>query len=242
MPIYDKAVWQLMHEMVSNLQLTRGDVLEKQQVLDWFSENYPLIKKGTITAHLLRMSTNAPSRVHYHPKAGDDDLLYQLDGSRFRLYEPASDSPPIYLDALPPPPPLEQEDPSQVQFAYEADLRNFLVKNLNLIEPGLKLYEDEGINGVEFPAGGRWIDILAVSKAGELVVIELKVSRGYDRVIGQLLRYIGWVKENLAENGQKVRGVIVARSISEDLLLATRDLPSLGLFEYQLSVQLKGVR
>ena len=64
------------------------------------------------------------------------------------------------------------------------------------------------------------------------------MSRGYDRVVGQLMRYIGWVGENLADLDQIVRGVIVARSISDDLLLACRDLPQVRLFEYELSVQL----
>jgi RecB family endonuclease NucS len=40
---------------------------------------------------------------------------------------------------------------------------------------------------LEFSAGDRYIDILAVDAQGSFVVIELKVSRGYDRVIGQLL-------------------------------------------------------
>ena len=110
-----------------------------------------------------------------------------------------------------------------------------------MIETGLCLYEEEGINGIEFPAGGRRIDILAVSNDNHLVVIELKVSRGYDRVVGQILRYIGWVKENLAEADQSVRGMIVARSISEDLLLACGNVDIIGLFEYDLSVKLSQV-
>jgi len=72
------------------------------------------------------------------------------------------------------------------------DLRNYLVRNLGLIEPGLRLYDEEGITGVEFPVGGRFIDILALDRHDRYVVIELKVSRGYDRVVGQLLRYMGW--------------------------------------------------
>jgi endonuclease len=42
---------------------------------------------------------------------------------------------------------------------------------------GLRLYEEEGITGVEFPVGRRFIDILAVDKDGRYVVVELKVSR-----------------------------------------------------------------
>ena len=243
MPIYDKPVWQLMRDMVDDISISRGEILTKDRVLAWFAEKYPKIKKGTITAHLIRMSTNAPSRIHYRSKSSDDDLFFQIDGGRFRLFEADRDPPPIYesseivekIDQG------ELDEPSPVQFAYEADLRNFLSKNLHLIESGLSLYEEEGINGIEFPAGGRWIDILAVSNANNLVVIELKVSRGYDRVVGQLLRYIGWVKGNLAEIDQSVRGVIVARSISEDLLLACGGLPNISLFEYELSVQLSEV-
>ena len=33
------------------------------------------------------------------------------------------------------------------------------------------------------------------------------------------MRYMAWIRDNQAEAGQKVRGVIVAREISEDLLL-----------------------
>ena len=84
----------------------------------------------------------------------------------------------------------------------------------------MTLYEDEDgtFAGVEFSAGGRFIDILARDRNGGFVVIELKVSRGYDRTIGQLLRYMAWVSANLSD-GRPVRGVIVASKITEDLQL-----------------------
>jgi len=239
MSLYDKPVWRLMRDMVEDIDLKRGHTLSKSQVLAWFAERYPKVKKGTVTAQLTRMSTNAPSRIHYHGKPGDDDLFFQIDGSHFRLYDPERDPPPIYEapdHAGEPASTSADEEQSPAEFAYESDLRNFLSKNLYLLEPGLQLFEDEGITGIEFPAGGRFIDILAVDEQQDLAVIELKVSRGYDRTVGQLLRYIGWVAENLAEPAQRVRGFIVARDISEDLFLACRDLPNVDLFEYELSV------
>jgi endonuclease len=51
-------------------------------------------------------------------------------------------------------------------------LQNYLVKNLDLIEPGLRLYDEEGMTGIEFPVGGRYIDILAIDQNGTYVVIE----------------------------------------------------------------------
>jgi RecB family endonuclease NucS len=72
------------------------------------------------------------------------------------------------------------------------------------------------------------------------VVIELKVSRGYERVMGQLLRYMGWVKHNLA-NGKKVRGIIVASEITEDLVLAASLVPDVTLHRYELALKLVNV-
>jgi len=92
-----------------------------------------------------------------------------------------------------------------------------------------------------FPVGNRYIDILALDNDDNYVVIELKVSRGYDRVVGQLLRYMAWIRKNHADEGQLVRGIIIAREISEDLLLACSEISNIDLYEYQLSVSLKKV-
>jgi endonuclease len=65
------------------------------------------------------------------------------------------------------------------------------------------------------------------------------VSRGYDRTVGQLRRYMGWVAKNHADPGQAVRGIIVARQISQDLILACSGLADVELFEYEMSVSVK---
>jgi len=255
MPIYEKSVRLLLKDFVSRENIIKGQIISKDQVISWFRSHYPKIKTGTITAHLIKMSVNAPSRIHYKANPnGEDDLFYQISGGRFRLYEKENDPPPLYekkaferksselteeeIDEF------EEERESENQqtgFAYESDLRDFLSQNLTIIEPGLRLYEDEGIIGVEFPVGGRFIDILAIDKHNNYVVIELKVSKGYDRVVGQLLRYIAWIEKNQAEPDQKVRGIIVARDISNDLHLSASKVPDIELFEYDLSVSLRKV-
>lgn len=245
MAIYDKPVRLLMKDMANTFTLQPGQSFTRQQAIDWFAQQYPKIKNGTITAHLIRLSTNARSRVHYNAKPTEDDLFFQIDGSHFRLYDPNHDPPPIYggSDHVggDKPPEEEQEPQGSAEFAYESDLRHYLAKNLLVIEPGLTLYEEEGINGIEFPVGGRFIDILAVDANHDFVVVELKVSRGYDRVVGQLMRYLAWIRKHQAEPGQQVRGIIVAREISQDLLLACSLLGNVQLFEYELSLQLTQV-
>jgi len=250
MPKYDKPVRLLLKDFVTKHNIITGQIISRDQVISWFRENYPKIKLGTISAHFLKMSTNAPSRIHYSVSlTGEDDLFYQIDGGHFRLYEKGNDPLPIYIKSNPVggvvDPPIsgegKEELSEQTGFAYESDLRDFLAKNLTLIETGLRLYQDEGISGIEFPVGGRFIDILAIDKLNNYVVIELKVSKGYDRVIGQLLRYMAWIETNQADPTQNVRGVIIAREISGDLHLATSKIPDVELFEYDLSVALRKV-
>ena len=136
----------------------------------------------------------------------------------------------------------EPNDSGDRAFAYERDLQNYLAKNLALLEQGLKLYQDddEQYDGIEFPAGNRYIDILAVGADRAFVVIELKVSRGHDRTVGQLLRYMAWVRDNLSK-GTPVRGIIVANEISEDLKLASSMVSSVQLVEYEISFSLRQV-
>jgi hypothetical protein len=87
----------------------------------------------------------------------------------------------------------------------------------------------------------KYPKIKPADKSSDYVVIELKVSKGHDRVVGQLLRYMGWIKQNLANENQKVRGVIVAREITEDLILATSMVQDITLLEYKLKVSLHKV-
>jgi len=242
MAIYNKSTRTLMRQMVTEMPIAAGQVITKEAVRNWFATHYPKIKEGTVAAHLIRLSTNAPSRLHYSAKPAEDDVFFQLDGSHFRLYDPATDPPPIQRSSQTEPPTEAIDEPDVSSFAYESDLRNFLSKNLHVLEHGLRLYEEEGITGEEFPAGGRFIDILALDAKGAYVVIELKVSRGYDRVVGQLRRYMGWIAKNHADPGQAVRGIIVAREISEDLVLACSGFLDVELFEYQMSVTVKRIQ
>ena len=157
-----------------------------------------------------------------------------------------SDPPPIYKRDTDPDTAEDAENGEDTaaeghEFAYENDLKNFLASNLHVIRPNLTVYQDGDITGVEFPVGSRRIEILALENEHDFVVIELKVSKGYDRAVGQLLRYMGWIEQNLAEPEQKVKGMIIARSIFDDLRLATSRVSDVELFEYELSISLNKI-
>jgi len=257
---YDKSTKELFKEFVDSFvpppakglglierkPLDQGGYFTRQEILKWFQEHYPELKRATVNAHLIVMSTNSPSRVHHHLRPnGADDLLFQMDASTFRLYVKESDPPPIYkndtVDTTEDADNAENTAPEAHEFAYENDLKNFLASNLSIIRPTLSVYREDDITGIEFPVGNRRIDILAVENGNDFVVIELKVSKGYDRAVGQLLRYMGWIEQNLAEPGQNVKGMIIARSISNDLRLATSRIDDVELYEYELSISLNRI-
>lgn len=242
---YDKTIKMMMNDFCLEFQLKSDAEVTSDQILSWFRQKYPRVKESTIRAHLIAMSTNAKSRIHHNVKVGSGhDLFYQIDSKTYRLYDKDKDPFPIYKQDVyisDTPDELEEESAESSQFGFEKDLQNFLVKNLHLIESGLRLYESEGITGVEYPVGNRFIDILAIDRKNHLVVIELKVSKGYDRVVGQILRYMAWIEKNLAEESQKVRGIIIAKQISEDLKLACSKLSEVRLMEYELSVKINAL-
>jgi len=248
MPIYEKPTRELMHEFAAE-ELKPGQVFSRNDAVLWFADHYPDIKGTTVRMHVDGMSVNSPSRRH-HPTIKPDagfDLFFKISPREFRLWDPEKDPAPRYKVDLGvgmtrgvAEETVEEYDFGSRKFAFERDLQNYLVQNLGLLEPGLQLYKDEdgAFTGVEFPAGQRYIDILAVGADDAYVVIETKVSRAYDRVVGQILRYMGWIKENLAGEAS-VRGLIVASEISEDLILATSSVENIRLVEYKIAFSLK---
>lgn len=139
-------------------------------------------------------------------------------------------------------PDIEEEQATPYGFPLESHLRDFIVRNIQTIRPGgkpLSLFRDaEGTLGREYPTDVGPIDVLAVDSDGDFVVFELKLERGPDRAMGQLMRYMGWVKQHLAgEHG--VKGVVVAQNISENLRYAASISPLVQLFEYEIDFKLK---
>jgi restriction system protein len=132
------------------------------------------------------------------------------------------------------------EDP--VAFAMEKHLEDFLVRNwqqTTLSGTYDILADEEEVVGQQFPTDVGPIDILAVSKdKSRLLVIELKRGRASDVVVGQLLRYMGFVKGKVAEPHQTVEGLVIALQNDSKLKWALSALPNVRFLRYQINFNL----
>lgn len=126
-------------------------------------------------------------------------------------------------------------------FVLEKYLQDFIVSNWDNIYFGQKLHiyqDDDGNSGSQYTTDVGYIDILAVDEKNNFVVIELKKGRESDKVVGQLLRYIGWVKKNLATKGQTVQGLIICKDVDEKLDYAISAVSNISLKRYTMSFKL----
>jgi len=144
--------------------------------------------------------------------------------------------------ALPTPPSVDQivEDPAA--FALEKHLEDFLVENWTQTELGKNydIFQEDGeIVGQQYPTDTGPIDILAIRKdKKELLVVELKKGRASDAVVGQILRYMGYVLQELAQEAQTVRGVIIAMEDDQRIRRALAIAPTVDFYRYQISFKL----
>jgi hypothetical protein len=90
----------------------------------------------------------------------------------------------------------------------------------NLEKLGLKLADREIQQQFYMGPGVGRSDLICVDNKGDLVVVELKRGYSSDAVVGQILRYIGYVRENVAKPEQKVHGSIITGAYDESLRLA----------------------
>lgn len=133
----------------------------------------------------------------------------------------------------------------QGEFALESHLEEFLIENWDKTDLGrdydLFKNDDGEVEASQYPTEVGFIDILALKKDGsEILVIELKKGRSGDAVVGQVLRYITAIKEELAEENQKVRGLVITGSDDKKIRYAIAPIKDIvGYMVYEVSFKLR---
>jgi restriction system protein len=127
-------------------------------------------------------------------------------------------------------------------FALEEHLEEFLISNWERTELGrdFDIYEEDGEKAQQYQTDTGPLDILAISKDKKrLLVVELKKGRASDAVVGQALRYMSYVKDELAEENQTVSAVIIAHEDDPRLRRALSQVPHIEFYRYEVSFKLR---
>lgn len=209
-------------EVASDYYYRPGEILPHRRKIKWFDKG---ISRDEMS-QALKNSTGSVGTVSNISKYAEE-----LEALLSNTLPPAL----THADA-------NVEDPSV--FALEKHLEDFLVANWQYTELG-KDYDifsvDGELVGQQYPSDTGPIDILAISKDQKiLLVVELKRGRACDVVVGQVQRYMGYVKDELAESNQQVRGVIIALEDDVRLKRALSVASNIDFYRYQVSFKLLG--
>lgn len=133
---------------------------------------------------------------------------------------------------------------AKIKFGQERWLQDFLFDNWDYIDElkDWEIYQKGNLIGYEYNAGeAGQIDLLARHRTeARWLVVELKRNQTSDKTLGQLQRYMGWVKEKLAQPEEQVSGMIIAASMTEKLRLAIKATNNIIFFRYEIDLRLLG--
>lgn len=132
------------------------------------------------------------------------------------------------------------EDKNKIEFALkiymnlgygESDGNFFVLESgveeavkANLSQLNLKLAKEEIQQQCDLGIGVGRTDLICRDKSNNFVILELKAVQTSDVVVGQILRYMGYIRETWAnKEGVKVSGIIITPSYDEQLRLAAKE-------------------
>ncbi|MDB3961539.1 endonuclease NucS, partial [bacterium] len=216
-----KGAYSIGH-VVGSYRYSPGDELPHQRPVEWLQRGVPA---SSLSDNIRRSMGYAGTICELADHGRElDDLI---EGQNPSIIKAASHD--------------DVEDP--VAFVMESHLEEFLVENWQRTEFGCTydLYAENGeLAGKQYQTDTGPLDLLAISKDQKrLLIIELKRGRASDAVVGQILRYMGYVKEVLAEPGQTVEGAIVA--LDDDLRIrrALTMTDGIKFYRYRIDFRLE---
>ena len=222
---------------------------EEAKTVEWYGKPgtnskqpiFDKLIKGELTPHFFaRWVTNAPFTY-----LGVGKIINHVDGNP-TVYSTGRSTENIKLtltfedtgNILP----SSDDGTNETSFALEKYLEEFIVSNWDNLDLGSKYdRHEEEIDGQrkKCRTDTGEIDILALSKdKTEFLVIELKKGRASDRVVGQTLRYMGYIQSEIANSNQHVKGLIIALEDDVGTRRALSQVPQIDFNIYQINFQL----
>ena len=128
----------------------------------------------------------------------------------------------------------------EIRFHQEAELEDFLEKQWK--KTSFAVDYDFVARQMWLDDAGR-LDILVKSKDGrEHLIIELKLGRASDRVVGQLQSYMGYfLTSDCCANGETVKGVIIGSSEDSKIRHALKVTTNIDFYVYEMQFNMRKV-
>jgi hypothetical protein len=215
-----------------------------QDMLDWFADHYPDVLVPTIRAQMVVVAGNSPAYLFNDTYNRRPPILWRVSRGVYEPYDREKHgdiaTPNAGFELLDD---AEEAIETAQEFFLEQYLEEFLFDNWGRIEFGrpLELWSPDHRSARQFDTGdiGRLDFLCRDTSTDSLIVMELKRGTPSDAVVGQTLRYVGWVKENLARADQRVEGIIVVSEPDERLQFSVLATPNLHLRRYNISFSLE---
>ena len=232
-------VWQLIAQAARELV----SPFEVQELVEWFENNYPDIPAATIRTQVSDWAGNSPAYLFNPAYNRRRPVLWRVTRGQYEPYDERRHGPIVMEDREAAEASIADSVDAVQEFVLEQYLEDFLHSNWDRIDFGrrLELWSPDSRPPRQFDASpvGR-LDFLSRDlDTDALVVIELKRATPSDAVVGQTLRYMGWVKEALARAEQRVEGIILVGDADQRLLYAASVVPGLRVVQYRIDFRLE---
>jgi restriction system protein len=206
-------------EVTGQYSYEPGKILFHRRPVQWLNVNIP----RSAMSEALRRSAGSIGTVANVTQHGEE-IERLISGAK----------PPVIVSTD-----VTVENPKA--FAMEEHLEDFLIANWSQTELGLEydIYDEDGQKAQQYPTDTGPIDILAISKDKKrLLIVELKKGKAADVAVGQTLRYMGFVRDELAEADQSVHGMVIALEDDKRIRRALSMVPSVQFRRYKVDFKL----
>jgi hypothetical protein len=237
-----QTIWRLLKQALDDLPET----FTSAEAVAWFEDHGHTYRPISIQTHLHDLAVNRGGRPRTQRIRGGEPFIYRVGPGRFTRYRPEvhghfTEDGQLADGDNDDGSDTGQPSDDQSEFALELHLEEFMEANWSSINFGrrIAIWSDEEVSGRQFQTDVGIIDFLCVDEeSGDYVVLELKKGKTNDAVVGQIQRYKGWIRRNVAEPGQGVRGMIVAHEADDKLKYALSETPNIDLMTYKVSFAL----
>lgn len=156
-----------------------------------------------------------------------------------------ADPKPVRRQTTSPPKPSRRSPANDVSVTPPpAEIRALLAERPDLVEPGLRLYREDGGKtlGAGYISEVGTIDLLARDDSGGFVVVVVADRDQGKEIVSEMLQRVGWVRKHLAHQHQEVRGIVLMGQVPDEIgYAATAVADTISFKMYRMAITFESI-